>query len=86
VNLPDLINKTSNGICGRIKENYIDVLRDDHILIEINDLVLGEIIGQGNFGCVFNGVLSSINNEYEEVALKILDKGKFCLILMLHLI
>jgi hypothetical protein len=30
--------------------------------------------------------LTSINNEYEEVALKILDKGKFCLILMLHLI
>ncbi len=69
---------TSNDMNCRIKEKYIEILRAEQILIGRNDLVIGDVIGQGNFGCVFKGKLSSNENKFEEeVAVKTLDNCKF---------
>ncbi len=71
------IEKTSHQTKIRIKEDIIDILKEDHILIERNDLILKECIGKGNFGCVYKGVLSSNKSESEEVAVKTLENCKF---------
>jgi hypothetical protein len=57
---------------SRIKEEFINILKEDHILIERTDLTLGECIEKGYFGCVYKGVLSLNKSESEEVAVKTL--------------
>jgi ribosomal protein L15 len=77
-NRPVLNDGTLRDMNLRIKEKYLQLLRADQILIDKNDLTIGDVIGQGNFGCVFKGKLSSNENKFEEeVAVKTLDNCKF---------
>ncbi len=81
VNFVDLIDETAKEKISRIKENYIRLLRADYILIEKNCLILGNVIGQGNFGCVYKGLLKNVLNELkEEVAVKTLDSSELPII------
>ncbi len=73
----DLIDETTTEKILRIKENYIHLLRADNILIEKNCLILEAVIGEGNFGCVYKGLLKTFFNEFkEEVAVKTLDSSE----------
>jgi hypothetical protein len=77
-NHPVLNDGTSHDMNSRIKEKYLQLLRADQILIDRNDLTIGDAIGQGNFGCVYKGQLSSNENKFEEeVAVKMLENCKF---------
>ncbi len=77
VNFVDLIDETTTEKIFRIKENCIHWLRADNILIEKNCLILGDVIGEGNFGCVYKGLLKTFFNELkEEVAVKTLDSSE----------
>ncbi len=62
-----------NDMKSRIKEEFIEKHIRDDVLIERNDIILGECIGRGNFGCVYKGIIKSTNNEVEEVAIKTLE-------------
>ena len=54
-----------------VSEEKMNLLRAEHILIERDNLVLGEVIGQGQFGQVHRAVLHTPEEEAErEVAAK----------------
>jgi hypothetical protein len=60
----------------RIREEFIDSLRQDRILIDRKNFILQDSIGQGNYGCVYKGILEE--NEFkEEIAVKTLNNCKF---------
>jgi hypothetical protein len=71
-----LIDETIYDIKTKIKREFCDLNRRDLILIDKNDLSLGECIGRGNFGCVFKGFLNTGENLVEEVAVKRLENCK----------
>ncbi|KAK3609539.1 hypothetical protein CHS0354_007345 [Potamilus streckersoni] len=59
-----------------IDESTINVLKDAGLLINRNWLCLGDIIGQGNFGCVFRGYLTLPDDNVENlVAVKTLHQN-----------
>ncbi len=65
----------TNDMKSRIKEEFIEKHIGDDVLIKRNDIILGECIGRGNFGCVYKGIIKSTNNEVEEVAVKTLENS-----------
>ncbi len=67
----ELIEAESNVIRFQIREDLLNSLRNEHMLIERSDLVIDEIIGKGNFGLVYKGILSSDEGSVE-VAVKAL--------------
>jgi hypothetical protein len=68
-----------NSLKFQLKKEFIDSLEEDHILIERNNLVFEYLIGTGEFGCVYKGILFTHENGHEEVAIKTLRKCKFSL-------
>ncbi|KAL3851745.1 hypothetical protein ACJMK2_015458 [Sinanodonta woodiana] len=78
----DMQNKSNEyadkSAIGRplIDESTINVLKDAGLLINRNWLRLGDIIGQGNFGCVFRGYLTLPDDNLENlVAVKTLHQN-----------
>ncbi|XP_061186838.1 tyrosine-protein kinase receptor UFO-like [Saccostrea echinata] len=56
-----------------VSESIMVVLKDKHLLISSDDLHLGDVVGQGNFGIVYEGTLKC-GNTMEKVAVKTLHK------------
>lgn len=67
----------TNDFKSRIKEEFIGKRIANDVLVERPDLILGECVGRGNFGCVYKGIIKSTNNEVEEVAIKALENCMF---------
>ncbi len=68
-----LTSGTINEIKTEIKLQFFDTNKGNGTLIYRTDLVLSEIIGRGNFGCVYKGFLNVTENEIEEVIVKKLE-------------
>ncbi|XP_054708065.1 hepatocyte growth factor receptor-like [Uloborus diversus] len=61
---------------GAVDDETLHLLRAENILIEREQLSLGEVIGQGHFGCVYKGELRQPGSEESvQVAVKTLHNS-----------
>ncbi|KAL3851756.1 hypothetical protein ACJMK2_015467, partial [Sinanodonta woodiana] len=55
------------SLLSGIDEDLLQTLKGDNLIIERDNLVLGELLGQGHFGCVYKGYLQVVGVKEERI-------------------